>query len=92
MGTTAYQFKRLMTLMSTFSHGEEALQSERQYISPAIFRKTLPPYFRGYTQQDASELLRVLLDKMESELSGGNMKMTFEQKQSLLINRYLMGQ
>lgn len=43
------------------------LSSKRMFIVPQTFRKTLPIYFQGYQQQDASEFCKVLLDQLEEE-------------------------
>jgi ubiquitin C-terminal hydrolase len=40
----------------------------RQFINPAQFRATLPPFFRsGYDQHDCSEFAKIVLDKLEQE-------------------------
>ena len=69
-----YHLQRIFILMSAFKlpiDGKpddfDFFSSQRGYIVPQMFRKTLPVYFQSYQQQDASEFCKVLLDKLENE-------------------------
>lgn len=91
--TSLFNLRRLFGLMSTMvTESAEILQTERVYVNPVAFRRTMPPFFQGYTQQDASEYMRVLFDKMENEQLTDAFKAEYSAKKQLFANRHLMGQ
>lgn len=55
------QLQRLFGLM-------EFTQQSRTFINPALFRQTLPSFFKdSFEQHDCSEFAKILLDKIEQE-------------------------
>jgi len=55
------QLQRLFGLM-------EFTPVSRSYVSPSLFRQTLPSFFKsGFEQHDCSEFAKIVLDKIEQE-------------------------